>query len=252
MMDEAIQDLKEMINPEKAAFFPRFFRTGPGEYGEGDMFLGVTVPELRKIAKKHAGRLSLEDLEGMLLNPYHEIRLMALIVMTFQYEKGEEKVKEQLVELYLRNLHRINNWDLVDTSAHKIIGAHLYKRDRELLYDLALRDHLWSQRVSIIATLYFIQKNEFEDTLKLAKILKNHPHDLIHKAVGWMLREVGKRDEQIEIDFLDVHYRTMPRTMLRYAIEKFEEPLRQAYLKGTRTTAERREHKDSIRKDGAL
>ena len=233
-MEAAIQDLRARINKEKAAFFPRFFRTGPGEYGEGDLFLGVTVPNLRQVAKKHAPRLTLNDLEEMLQSPYHEIRLLSLIVMTLKYEQGNADVKGEMVELYLRNLHRINNWDLVDTSAHKIIGAYLYNRDRGLLYDLASRDHLWSQRVSIIASLYMIQKGEFEDTLKLAEILKNHPHDLIHKAVGWMLREVGKRNLQSELKFLDSHYRSMPRTMLRYAIEKFEEPLRQEFLKGTR------------------
>lgn len=238
-MERAIQELKEHIDPEKAAFFPRFFRTGPGEYGEGDRFLGVTVPDLRKVAKKHAPFLSREDLEKLLQDPYHEMRLLALIVMTLRYEKGDEGTKKEMVELYLANLHRINNWDLVDTSAHKIIGAHLYGRDRHLLYDLANRDHLWSQRISIIATLYFIQKGDYEDTLKLAAILKNHPHDLIHKAVGWMLREVGKRNLQAELDFLDLHYDTMPRTMLRYAIEKLEEELRRSYLKGTRQVSMR-------------
>lgn len=233
-MDVAIQDLRARINAEKAAFFPRFFRTGPGEYGEGDLFLGVTVPDLRQVAKKHAHRLTLNDLEKMLQSPYHEVRLLSLIVMTLQYEKGEDEKKGDLVDLYLRNLHRINNWDLVDTSAHKIIGAYYFDKDRGILGDLAQRDHLWSQRVAVISTLYFIQKGEYEDTLKLAELLLNHSHDLIHKAVGWMLREVGKRDLEKEIAFLDRHYKVMPRTMLRYAIEKFEEPLRQAFLKGSR------------------
>lgn len=233
-MEVAIQDLKARINAEKAAFFPRFFRTGPGEYGEGDLFLGVTVPNLRQVAKKHASRMTLNDLEIMLHSPYHEVRLLSLIVMTLQYEKGTDEKKADLVDLYLRNLHRINNWDLVDTSAHKIIGAYYFDKDRGILADLARRDHLWSQRVSVISTLYFIQKGEYEDTLKLAEILLNHPHDLIHKAVGWMLREVGKRDLEKEIAFLDLHYKNMPRTMLRYAIEKFEEPIRQEFLKGIR------------------
>lgn len=233
-MKAAIQELKERIDPEKAAFFPRFFRTGPGEYGEGDLFLGITVPNLRQVAKRHAPRLAVEDLEELLQSPYHEIRFFALIVMTMQYEKGDKKAKEQLVKLYLQNLHRINNWDLVDTSAHKIIGAHLYERDRGLLVDLAQRDHLWSQRISMIATLYFIQKGEYEDTLRIAEILVDHTHDLIHKAVGWMLREVGKKDQSVEMKFLDKYYREMPRTMLRYAIERFDEDLRQQYLKGSR------------------
>lgn len=233
-MDVAIQDLRARINAEKAAFFPRFFRTGPGEYGEGDLFLGVTVPDLRQVAKKHAQKLTLNDLEKMLQSPYHEVRLLSLIVMTLQYEKGEDEKKGDLVDLYLRNLHRINNWDLVDTSAHKIIGAYYFDKDRGILGDLAQRDHLWSQRVAVISTLYFIQKGEYEDTLKLAELLLNHSHNLIHKAVGWMLREVGKRDLEKEIAFLDRHYKTMPRTMLRYAIEKFEEPLRQAFLQGSR------------------
>lgn len=234
MADMIRKELEEYVNPEKAAFFPKFFRAVPGGYGEGDKFLGITVPNLRKVAKKYAHKLHNAEIEELLQDSYHEVRLLALFIMVYRYEKADEEEKDRIVAMYLRNLDHVDNWDLVDSSAPKILGAHLYTRDRSILYELARRDHLWSQRISIIATLYFIQQGQFDDTLHLAKILRNHSHDLIHKAVGWMLREVGKRDLSLEMEFLDAHYEKMPRTMLRYAIERFEPEIRQEYLKGTR------------------
>lgn len=234
-MNTVKEELMTYVNSEKALFYPKFFQTHPGGYGEGDRFLGIVIPDLRKVAKGHAHRLALQEMNELLQDPFHEVRMLALFMMILRYEKPlMDEEKERIVHIYLNHLDRLNNWDLVDASAHKILGAHLLERDRSLLDELAHRDHLWSQRVAIISTLAFIPKNQFDDTLRISEILLHHPHDLIHKAVGWMLREVGKRDLRTEMTFLDRHYPLMPRTMLRYAIEKFDEDVRQSYLKGTR------------------
>ncbi len=233
---EAIkQELKEQVIPAKAEYFPKFFQAFPGGYGERDQFLGVTVPSQRRVAKKYWRKISLKEVEKLLQEPIHEYRLTALFILVSKFEhlKNEAERKE-IVDLYLNNLKFVNNWDLVDSSADKILGRYLFDYDKEknILYDFAKSGDLWRQRVAIIATFYFIKQNHFEDTLAIAKILLHHKHDLIHKAVGWMLREIGKRDFTVEYNFLVEHYKDMPRTMLRYAIEKFENDLRKRFLQG--------------------
>lgn len=227
--------LEKYGDPEKAAFFPRFFKSGKGEYGEGDLFFGVTVPRIRAMVKNHQKDLDINETVKLLKDPVHEIRLAAIFILVHKYQRSKNaEDKKTIVNTYLDNMDFVNNWDLVDSSAHKIVGDWLfnYKKDYHLLTELAGEDHLWKQRVSMISTLYYIQKGIFQPTLEIAEILKNHNHDLIHKAVGWMLREVGKRDFQVEYDYLLNRYKEMPRTMLRYAIEKFDEPLRKKFLKG--------------------
>lgn len=211
----------------------KFFQVYPGGYGEGDQFIGVTVPNQRIVSKKYYQSITLNELEQLIREPIHEHRLTALfmLVLKFQNSKDESQQKE-VVELYLRNLDWVNSWDLVDSSAHLILGPYLMNKDRELLYELAANANFWVQRVAIIATLHFIRNGQFDDMLKIAEILLNHKHDLIHKAVGWMLREVGKKNYEVEYAFLVKHYNNMPRTMLRYAIERFAEETRQGFLKG--------------------
>ncbi|HWI54384.1 MAG TPA: DNA alkylation repair protein [Desulfobacteria bacterium] len=226
-------DLQKHINAERAVFLSKFMRAFPGGYGEGDQFIGVTVPNLRTVARKYYKEVSLNEVELLLNEPIHEYRLIGLFIMVLKYKKAKpETEKKSIVEMYLENIHQINNWDLVDSSADKILGPYLMDKDKDLLYGFAESDDVWKQRVAIITTFHFIRNKHFNDTLKIAKILLNHKHDLIHKAVGWMLREIGSRDLEVEVNFLKVHYKQMPRTMLRYAIEKFEENLRQQFLKG--------------------
>jgi len=222
--------LKSLADPAIAEHSARFFKTGKGEYGEGDKFLGIRVPVLRAQAKKFEAT-PLAQVRKLLTSPFHEARLCALLLLLRQYAKGQDDEKDHIYRLYLDNTDYINNWDLVDSSAYHIVGSHLEHRDRQVLYQLAASPSLWERRIAIIATLHFIRNGQFEDTLKLAEQLLNDREDLIHKAVGWMLREIGKRDEAIEEAFLQRHYRQMPRTMLRYAIEKFPEPKRQYYLR---------------------
>jgi len=232
-LDQIKHDLNCYINHDKAEFLPKFFKAVPGGYGEGDQFIGIRVPDQRKIAMKHYRNVSLETAQELLREPIHEYRFTALIILVYKFEKATtEQDKKNIVDMYLRNTLYINNWDLVDVSAEKILGAYLMDKDRNILYELANSNILWKQRIAIISTFYFIRKNEFKETLKMAKILLHHEHDLIHKAVGWMLREVGKRDFLTELKFLEEHYQSMPRTMLSYAIERFEPELRQKFLKG--------------------
>ena len=227
-------ELRQCIDQAKADYLQNTSMLSVG-YGEGDQFMGVTVPNQRKIAKKYYRQISTAELEKLLRDPVHECRLTALFIMVHQYERSKDQVeKEEIVRCYLNNLSFVNNWDLVDSSAYKILGPHLENKDRQLLYELAETQNLWMQRVAIITTLHFIRNHDFADALKIAEKLLDHPHDLIHKAVGWMLREVGNRDQSRELYFLDRHYRKMPRTMLRYAIEKFKPELREQYLKGKR------------------
>lgn len=225
------EELKRYTDKEKAEFLPRFFKSGPGDYGEGDVFIGVTVPNQRKVARKFKN-LSLQDIESLLNEDVHEYRLTALIILVYQFEKSKEDSKRVIVDFYLENADRVNNWDLVDSTAHKILGPYLINKDRKILYKLAKEEHLWKQRIAIMATFHFIKNNDYKDALAISEILINHKHDLIHKAVGWMLREIGNRDKEVEVDFLNKHYKLMPRTMLRYAIEKFSNEERQDYLKG--------------------
>ncbi len=235
-MNEIMQiekDLSAFIKEENISNLKRFFKTSPGEYGEGDVFLGVKVPDIRKVVKLYNKKLSLEIIEILLHNKYHEIRMLSLFILVDQFKKGNEKLRKKIVELYLRNTDFINNWDLVDSSAHKILGFYLMdKSDRNMLYKLAQTNHLWNQRIAIIATFWFIKQMQFDDTIKISLILLNHKHDLIHKAVGWMLREIGNRHKPTLVNFLNIYYSKMPRTMLRYSIEKFPKEERMKYLKG--------------------
>jgi len=223
--------LKKLGNEKNAEVARRFFKTGPGEYGEGDKFLGIRVPVLRKLAKEHQ-TITVEQAEHLLKSPIHEERLLALLILIRIYSREDDGVKKRIYELYLNSTEFINNWDLVDGSAEHIVGDFLINRDKRPLYRLARSKNLWERRISIMSTFCLIKRRQYAETLKLSKILLTDKEDLIHKAVGWMLREVGKRDLLIEENFLKEHYKYMPRTMLRYAIEKFPESKRQRYLKG--------------------
>jgi 3-methyladenine DNA glycosylase AlkD len=224
------KEILKAADPSKAKLLQGFFKTGQGEYGEGDIFLGITVPEQRKIARKYKD-LGLKEIQELLNSKFHEHRLIALLILIEKYDKTDDK--KEIVDFYLKNTMNINNWDLVDLSSHKILGDYLLDKDRSILFKLARSEDLWEKRISIISTFAFINKNQSEDSFKIAEILLNDKHDLIHKAVGWMLREVGKRVSQdAEEEFLKKHYKNMPRTMLRYAIERFDEDKRQFYLNG--------------------
>jgi 3-methyladenine DNA glycosylase AlkD len=223
--------LKSLGNRKHAAVSQRFFKTGPGQYGEGDVFIGVRVPVLRKLAKEYSD-LAVEDIAILLQSHIHEERLLALLLLVGSFLKGDEAAKTSIYAIYLNNTGYINNWDLVDSSAEHIVGAYLMNRSKSLLYRLAESENLWERRISIMSTFHYIKRHQFSETLKISKILLSDRQDLIHKATGWMLREIGKRHLQIEENFLKVHYQKMPRTMLRYAIEKFPEQKRQRYLKG--------------------
>lgn len=219
--------------PEKAAFFPRFFKSGPGEYGEGDQFLGVIVPEQRKVAKAVFKEISYAEIAELLQDVYHEVRLTAVYILVYRYQKlKSEAEQKELVNFYLSQLDSVNNWDLVDSSCHHILGHYYLNKEKSLFYELADSDHLWRQRVAMISCYYWIKRGYFDDALALAEKLLNHSHDLIHKAVGWMLREIGNKDFEVEMVFLRKHYTTMPRTSLRYAIEKFDPELRKQLLAG--------------------
>ena len=231
MSHAVLADLQKLANPKDAVFLQRFFKTAPGQYGAGDQFLGIRVPTLRTLARAHAG-LSLRDAIDLLRSPLHEARLLALIILVNAYKKADDKERDAIYKSYLANTRFINNWDLVDASAAEIVGRHLAEGSRAELTRLARSSSLWERRIAIIATFHFIRQNDYADTLRIARLLLKDEHDLIHKAVGWMLREVGKRDHAVEESFLARHYKQMPRTMLRYAIERFPEAERQAYLKG--------------------
>lgn len=231
-LDAVRSALSDQANPKHAVVLQRFFKTGPGDYGEGDIFLGIKVPVLRAIARTHR-MLPIDDAVALLASPLHEERLLALMILIDQYERAPDQTKSRIFDRYLSNTSRINNWDLVDLSAPHIVGQHLLDKDRRMLRKLARSGNLWERRIAIIATYRFIRNDQFQDTLDIAEILLNDKHDLIHKAVGWMLREIGKRDHACEESFLRRHYAVMPRTMLRYAIERFPEKLRTAFLHGT-------------------
>ncbi|MFH1832848.1 MAG: DNA alkylation repair protein [Candidatus Levyibacteriota bacterium] len=220
------KDLQKLQDPKKAKLLSGFFKTGKGEYGEGDVFLGIPVPLQRKVVKKYI-ELSLTELQKLLDSKIHEHRLTALLILVDKYKKAEQAEKEKIFNFYLKNAKNINNWDLVDLTAPNIVGDYLLskgchpERSEGSLYKLAKSKNLWEKRISILATFAFIKNNQFKDTLKIAEILLNDTHDLIHKAVGWMLRELGKRNQKVEEKFLRKNYKKMPRTMLRYSIEKF-------------------------------
>lgn len=228
---QIVKILKQLADPQDSLHLQRYFKTGPGEYGEGDRFYGIRVPVLRKLSKQYRA-IILSEIEKLLHSPMHEARLLALLILVEQYQKGGQREKDQIYKYYLANTTYINNWDLVDSSAHKIVGAMLFDKERKPLYKLVKSNNLWERRIAIMATFYFIKQNDFLETLTIAEKLLSDQHDLIHKAVGWMLREVGNRDRVVEETFLKQHYQNMPRTMLRYAVEKFPEKRRKDYLQG--------------------
>jgi len=223
--------LRKLADPERAEHSARYFKTGQGQYGEGDRFLGIRVPEIRALVKR-CEVVSLADIQTLLLSAFHEERLFALLLLVRKFEKGSDQEKAAIYGFYLKHTHRVNNWDLVDSSASQIVGGYLEARDKKLLYKLVKSASIWERRIAIIATFHFIRNDQFEDALKLAKHLLQDKEDLIHKAAGWMLREIGKRNMAVEKSFLQSHCKTMPRTMLRYAIEKFPEQERRRYLSG--------------------
>ncbi|MEI7748127.1 MAG: DNA alkylation repair protein [Chlorobiaceae bacterium] len=230
-----INNLEALSNPEAALFARRYFKTGPGEYAEGDLFRGIRVPVLRKMVPSLDGT-PLPEVIRLLESAFHEDRLLALLLLMRRFAKGNDALRQHIHDLYLEHTPFINNWDLVDISAQYLVGTFLHSRDRTLLYQLAASKSLWERRIAITATFHFIRKGEFEDTLALAELLLHDPEELLHKATGWMLREVGKRDLPILESFLQLHCRRMPRVMLRYAIERLPEERRLLYLKGLVTT----------------
>lgn len=224
------QELLSRRNEQRAKVSASFFKTGKGQYGEGDIFIGITVPQLRSIAKKYTS-LSFKELEYFLQNPIHEFRFIALVILTEQFNKT--KNKKEIFDFYIQQRKYINNWDLIDCTTPNIIGAYLFDKDKSLLYQFAQSSIMWERRIAILATMYFIRKNHYKDTLDIAEILLKDKEDLIHKATGWLLREVGKKDQSIEEEFLKKHYKLMPRTMLRYAIERFPQEKRIFYMQKT-------------------
>lgn len=231
MVNHLITDLKQLANPEIAKHSAQFFKAFEGGYGEGDLFLGIRVPELRKIARKYRD-LELSEVSKLLKNPYHEIRLTAVFIMVYNAQNGDETECNEAAEFLLRNLEGINNWDLVDSSCPYILGPYFENKEKTLLYSFADSPNIWKRRISIMTCFHFIKNDDFKDALNICKVLLDDDHDLVHKATGWMLREIGNRDREVEEEFLAKYYKKMPRTMLRYAIEKFENPIRQQYLQG--------------------
>lgn len=228
---EAIErEIREYINPVKREYLPKFFKTGKGQYGEGDKFLGVVVPDTRSVAKRHKDA-PFDVMAELLQSQWHECRLCALLMLVERFKKSGEKERKLIYDFYLSQTARINNWDLVDLSAPGIVGEYLKDKPREHLYRLADSGVLWEQRIAVVSTYTLIKNRDFIDILSLSERLLHHPHDLMRKAVGWMLREMGKRDKDLLVQFLEKHYRTMPRTMLRYAIEKFPEEERKEFMK---------------------
>jgi 3-methyladenine DNA glycosylase AlkD len=223
------KELYKIADKEKAIHLSRFFKTGKGEYGEGDIFIGIRVPDQRKIAKLFPDT-PLSEIENLLDDPVHEFRLTALLILIEMYKKADEEEKEKIVKFYLKKTSGINNWDLVDLSAPQIIGNYYYSRNRDKLYQLVKSTNLWEQRIAVVSTYYFIKRKDFSEILAFSEILLEHKHDLIHKATGWMLREAGKMDINVLRNFLDKYHKTMPRTMLRYSIEKLDNSERQKYM----------------------
>jgi 3-methyladenine DNA glycosylase AlkD len=223
--------LKEASTPERALGAARFFKTGPGEYGEGDVFLGVTVPDLRRIAKRYSA-LSLDDMQKLLAAKEHEVRTAALLILVAQYELGNTPMQKEILDLYLGNMRYIDNWDLVDCSCREIIGAHVRTRSRKLLTRLAKSKSLWERRIAMVSTMALVREGDLDDALRIAELLLDDPHDLIHKAIGWALRVVGDVDRATLLGFLQKHYDRVPRTALRYAIEHFTPEQRRKLLAG--------------------
>ena len=226
---DAKKKLKSLASPEVAKSSARFFKTGPGEYGEGDIFIGIKVPTLRSMSREFKA-LPLEDIETLLSSPIHEERHLALMILVLQVAKCDDSHRTAVYDFYLGNTRFINNWDLVDCSAPQVVGGFLLNKPRKRLFDLTKSKCLWERRIAIISTQHFIRHDDFADTLAISQKLLTDKEDLIHKASGWMLREVGKKDQELLVAFLDQHASDMPRTMLRYAIERFPPELRQGYL----------------------
>ena len=227
--EDVKKELKKLENKKLKELLQGYFKTGKGEYGEGDIFLGIKVGPQREIASRYKD-LSLKDIKELLDSRIHEYRLTALLILINKYNKTDEKGKKEIFETYMKKRGRINNWDLVDLSAPKIVGSYLADKDRKILYVLAKSENVWDRRISIISTFAFIRSNDFKDAVSMAEILVKDKHDLIHKAVGWTLREIGKRNLKIEEEFLKKHYKKMPRTMLRYSIEKFDNKKKKFYM----------------------
>lgn len=223
----------QLANPERAIGTARFFKTGKGQYGEGDIFIGVSNPQVQSTVKEFYKNIEIAEIQELINDEIHELRFAGLLVLVAQFQKASQNQQQIIVDFYLKNLVQINNWDLVDSSAYKILGKFLLDKDRQILYDLAETGHLWSERVAVVSTMALIRNGQFTDIFRLSERFLTHPHDLMHKACGWMLREVGKRDELALEEFLDEHLTKMPRTMLRYAIEKMEEKKRLGYLRKT-------------------
>lgn len=233
-LTEIKQALQVLSIPEKAEFLPKFFKTGKGEYGEGDIFIGVSVPDQRSVAKEFYQKISLEEHSSLLSSKIHEHRLTALLMLVYKFEKTKDKIgQKEIIDFYLKHTKYINNWDLVDTSCYKILGRYCFEnQDSKILESLSDSDDMWEKRMAIVATMHHIKKGKFELTKTFALKNLKHPHDLMHKANGWLLREMGKKNEPELLNFLNKYYNEMPRTCLRYAIEKLDENLRQDYLKG--------------------
>ncbi|MDQ5988111.1 MAG: hypothetical protein CSYNP_03867 [Syntrophus sp. SKADARSKE-3] len=230
-IEEIQKELSDISNPQDAAFLQGYFKTGLGQYGEGDLFRGIRVPALRKLSRKYRD-ITLDATESLLHSAFHEDRLLALLILVCKFERADEAGRSAIYLKYLESTFFINNWDLVDLSAPNIVGAYLNGSCRDMLFKLARSKSLWERRIAVLATFHFIRNSDFADSLKIAVLLLEDRQDLIHKAVGWMLREIGKRDLEAEEAFLLKHYRQMPRTMLRYAIERFPEDRRMGYLRG--------------------
>ena len=235
MYNQILEALQFLSNPEKKEFLPYFFKTGKGEYAEGDKFLGVVVPDSRKMVKEYWQKATLEDVQEILMSEFHEMRLVALLILVNKFEKSKDlKEQENFVDFYLKNTQYINNWDLVDLSCYKLLGRYCFENQKDdVLRKLSDSENMWEKRIAIVATMHYIKKGNSHD-LTQELVLNNlqHPHDLMHKANGWLLREVGKKDEEVLMNFLKKYYQKMPRTTLRYAIEKLDEDLRQDFLKG--------------------
>lgn len=234
MYNQILEALQFLSTPEKRDFLPYFFKTGKGQYAEGDQFIGVVVPDSRKLVKEYWQKGNLDDVQEILKSEFHEMRLVALLILVTKFEKTkDEKEKKTLVDFYLKNTKYINNWDLVDLSCYKLLGRYCFENQKdEILKKLSNSENMWEKRIAIVATIYHIKKGSHDLTIELALNNLNHSHDLMHKANGWLLREMGKKDEKKLLNFLKTHYQNMPRTSLRYAIEKLDEDLRQDFLKG--------------------
>ena len=234
MYNQILEALQFLSTPEKRDFLPYFFKTGKGQYAEGDQFIGVVVPDSRKLVKEYWQKATLDDVQEILKSEFHEMRLVALLILVTKFEKTkDEKEKKTLVDFYLKNTKYINNWDLVDLSCYKLLGRYCFDNQKDdILKKLSNSENMWEKRIAIVATMYHIKKGSYDLTIELALNNLNHSHDLMHKANGWLLREMGKKDEGKLLNFLKTHYQNMPRTSLRYAIEKLDEDLRQDFLKG--------------------